>query len=116
MWQYLERKEEGELLHKVAEKGVINVARYYYHKNIYIGGQDDDVFNIYNRLNITKVINYKPEGLIMPLKLTRIQSSIKKHQSFSGKRSSSCSALLPPSKRPCLTSLTKYFIRQNRVH
>ena len=54
------------------EKGAVNMARYYYYKTIYIGGQDNNIFNIYNGLNITKVTNYKPEGLIMPLRLTRV--------------------------------------------
>ena len=54
------------------EKGVINIARYYYYRNICIGGQDDNVFNIYNRLDITKAINYKLEGLMMPLRLAKV--------------------------------------------
>ena len=32
--QYLERKEEGRLLYKILEKGVVNIARYYYYKTI----------------------------------------------------------------------------------
>jgi hypothetical protein len=34
LWQYPKRDEEGELLHKVTDKGVINVARYYYYETI----------------------------------------------------------------------------------
>ena len=48
------------------------MARYYYYGNIYIGEQDNNIFNIRNKLDITKAINYKLEGLMMPLKLTRI--------------------------------------------
>ena len=48
------------------------MARYYYYKTIYIGGQDNNIFNIYKGLNITKAINYKLEGLIIPLRLTRV--------------------------------------------
>ena len=70
--QYLERKKEGNLLYKATEKGVVNVARYYYYKTIYIGGQNNNIFNIHKGLNITKAINYKLEGLIMPPKLTKI--------------------------------------------
>ncbi|KAL4861003.1 hypothetical protein BDV12DRAFT_191375 [Aspergillus spectabilis] len=33
-WQYPERDEEGKLLREAAAKGVINVARYYYHETI----------------------------------------------------------------------------------
>ena len=57
---------------------MINIARYYYYRNIYIGGQNDDIFNIYNRLDIIKAINYRLKGLIMPLKLTRVQGSRRK--------------------------------------
>ena len=54
------------------EKGVVNVARYYYYKTIYIGGKDNNIFNIRKGLDITKAINYKLEGLIMPLRLTKV--------------------------------------------
>ena len=83
------------------------MARYYYHGTIYIGGQDDNIFNIRKGLDITKATNYKLEGLIIPLRLASVQSGIRKGRSSSRKRSSSYSAPLPPSKRPCSTSLTK---------
>ncbi|XTI93423.1 hypothetical protein V2W45_1472784 [Cenococcum geophilum] len=70
-----EREEEGKLLH-------------------------NNIFNIYKGLDITKATNYKPEGLIMPLRLAG--------------RSSSYSAPLPPGKRLYLTSPTKRPIKQNR--
>ncbi|XTI85760.1 hypothetical protein V2W45_1466592 [Cenococcum geophilum] len=97
---YLEREKEGKLL-------LVNVARYYHHKIIRVGGQDNNIFNI--------PTNYKPEGLIMPLRLAGVQGSIRKGQSSSRKRSSSYSAPLPPGKRLCLTSLTKRPIIQNRA-
>ncbi|XTI90667.1 hypothetical protein V2W45_1470616 [Cenococcum geophilum] len=68
------REKEGKLLYKILEKGVVNIARYYYYKTIY-------------GLDIIKATNYKLEGLIIPLRLARV---------FSRKRSSSYSALLPP--------------------
>ncbi|EGE00861.1 FunK1 protein kinase [Trichophyton tonsurans CBS 112818] len=34
LWQYPERDEEGELLYRAMEKGVINIARYYHHETI----------------------------------------------------------------------------------
>lgn len=37
LWQFLERKEEGELLRKATNNGVVNVARYYYHKTVCVG-------------------------------------------------------------------------------
>ncbi|KAK7732535.1 hypothetical protein SLS53_008421 [Cytospora paraplurivora] len=53
-WQYPERDEEGELLRKVAEKNVVNVARYYHHETVCVGGQIDQVQeNIRHNLDIT---------------------------------------------------------------
>jgi len=54
------------------EKGVINIARYYHHGTVYIGGQNNDIFNIYKGLDITKATNYKPESLIVPLSIARV--------------------------------------------
>jgi len=51
---------------------VVNIARYYHHETVYIGGRDNNIYNIYKGLDITKVINYKLEGLIMPPKLARV--------------------------------------------
>ncbi|ROW06356.1 hypothetical protein VPNG_07510 [Cytospora leucostoma] len=53
-WQYSERCEEGELLRKVAEKNVVNVARYHHHETVRVGGQIDQVQeNIRRNLDIT---------------------------------------------------------------
>jgi len=57
---------------------VVNIARYYYYKIVYIGGQDNNIFNIHKELDIIRAINYKLEGLIMPLRLAGVQGSIKK--------------------------------------
>jgi hypothetical protein len=54
------------------EKGVVNIARYYYYKTIYIGRKDNNIFNIHKGLDITKATNYKLKGLIMPLRPTRV--------------------------------------------
>jgi len=51
---------------------VINVARYYHHGTIYIGRQDNNIFNIYKGPDITKVINYKPKSPIVPLSVARV--------------------------------------------
>jgi hypothetical protein len=42
-WQYPEREEEGKLLAEATEKGVVNVARYYYHETVHVGGIVDDI-------------------------------------------------------------------------
>ena len=88
---------------------MVNIARYYYYKTVYIGGKEDNICNnIYKGLDIIKAVNYKLEDLIMPLKPARVKISIRKGRSSNRKRSSSyTNALLPPSKRTCLGSLSK---------
>lgn len=64
-WQYPEREEEGKLLCEAMEKEVINVARYYYHETVQVGGQNDDVGkNVRKGLHITKATNYNARKLI----------------------------------------------------
>jgi hypothetical protein len=79
---------------------VVNIARYYYYKTVYIGGKEDDIYNnIYKGLDIIKAINYKLKDLIIPLRLAKVKISVRKGQSFNKKRSSSyTNALLPLSK------------------
>ena len=90
------------------------MARYYHYRTIYIGGQDNNIFNIRKGLDITKAINYKPKSLMVPLSVARVQGSIRKGRSTSRKRSSSCiNAPLPPNKRLCLSSPIKRPIMQN---
>jgi hypothetical protein len=88
---------------------VVNIARYYHHKTVYVGGKEDNIYNnICKGLDIIKVINYKLKDLIIPLRLARVKISIKKGQSFSKKRSFSyTNALLLPSKCMCLGSPLK---------
>ena len=100
---------------------MVNIARYYHHETVYVGGKEDNIYNnIYKGLDITKIINYKLEDLIMPLRLARVKINIKKGQNFSKKRLSSyINALLPPSKCMYLDSLPKGKRRLttlNRVH
>src|ERR1700733_550486 len=88
---------------------MVNMARYYYHKTVYIGGKEDNICNnIYKGLDIIRAINYKLEDLIMPLKPARVKISIREGQSFSRKRSFSyTNALLLLSKRIYLGSSPK---------
>jgi len=83
------------------------VARYYYHKIVYIGGKEDNIYNnIRKGLNIIRATNYKLEDLIIPLRLARVK--IRKGRSTSRKRSSSyTNAPLPLSKRTYLGSPPK---------
>jgi len=41
-WQYEERPEEGELIKEATDKGVQNIARYYYHETVQVDGKNDD--------------------------------------------------------------------------
>ncbi|KAH6611293.1 hypothetical protein Trco_001313 [Trichoderma cornu-damae] len=42
-WQYMERDEEGLIVKEATEMGVINIARYYHHETVHIGGVQDDI-------------------------------------------------------------------------
>jgi hypothetical protein len=53
-------REEGELLREATGKGVVNVARYYYHETVRVGGKIDDIrSSVRERLDITKAANYR---------------------------------------------------------
>ena len=54
------------------EKEVVNMARYYYYKTIYVNKQDNNIYNIRKGLDITKATNYKLEGLIIPPRLAEV--------------------------------------------
>ena len=118
-WQYPEREEEGELLREATEKGVRNVARYFHHETVHVGGQDDDIHaNVRKGLDITKATNYMPKRPMPPPNNTgRRVSRRDESSSVAGtKRSSSSTNVpLPPSKRPCSISSTNPAIA-NRVH
>lgn len=58
-WMLEHASDEGELLREVAEKGVINVARYYHHEIVHVSGMKDDVHkNVRKGLNETKAEDY----------------------------------------------------------
>ena len=86
---------------------MVNVARYYYYKTVYIGGKEDNIYNnVYKGLDITRATNYKLEDLIMPLRPAGVK--IRKGRSSSRKRLSSyTNAQLPLSKRIYLGSPPK---------
>ena len=98
---------------------MVNIARYYHHKIVYIGGKEDNIYNnICKGLDITKAINYKLGDLIMPPRPAGVKISIREGRNFSRKRSSSY-APLPPSKRICSGSppnSRRRLTTLNRVH
>ncbi|KAI9036229.1 uncharacterized protein KD926_002197 [Aspergillus affinis] len=58
-WQYPERVEEGKLLAEATERGVVNVARYYYHETVQVGRNVDDIRgNVRKGLDVTQGTNY----------------------------------------------------------
>ena len=55
------------------EKRMVNMARYYYYKTVYIGSKENNICNnVYKGLDITRAINYKLKDLIMPLRLAKV--------------------------------------------
>ncbi|KAK5996946.1 hypothetical protein PT974_02294 [Cladobotryum mycophilum] len=65
-WQFPERQEEGELLQEATDKGVINVARHYYHETVKVLGMDDDVRNSVRKgLDISKAENYQRRPVVL---------------------------------------------------
>lgn len=121
-WQYTERDEEGELLQEATERGVVNVARYYNHVTVRIGGKDDDVRgNVRGGLDIKTASSYRPNRSVLSTGTNALDAPRKSRSSGrSGlKRSSSqTGASLPPDKRSCSASPTKpsNIPLPNRIH
>jgi len=122
-WQYPERDEEGKLLMEATKKGVVNVARYYHHETVQVGGINDDVqANIRKGLDISKAANYtfqnrRTGSSMMPPSTPVSQDSIDRGRSFNVP--SSIGTSLPTGKRPCSSSPTKKTMSPallNRVH
>ncbi|KAI5924800.1 hypothetical protein F4810DRAFT_663412 [Camillea tinctor] len=103
-WQDPERDVEGELLCDVTEKGVCNVARYYYHETIYVDGNVDDVqHGIRKGLDLAKASNYHLHDFD-----TRSISQISQGSATSQKRSRS--------KSPTKVDPAYHSAARNRVH
>jgi len=109
-WQYPELEEEGELLGEATEPGIINVARYYHHETVQVGGIDDDIrSNVRKNLDITLAENHRA-GRSATLRCRSTATPRKGRSTASIKRSSSqTGAFLPPSKDPVP------FLRQRRL-
>jgi hypothetical protein len=121
-WQYPEREEEGKLLCEATEKGVVNVARYYYHETVQVDGKVDDIRdNVRRGLDVSQATNYQPTR--SEVSSTASDTAGRKGHSATSsgrKRSSSrTGATLPPSKRTCSSSPSTcghHQVPQNRVH
>ncbi|KAG6042253.1 hypothetical protein E4U39_006137 [Claviceps sp. Clav50 group G5] len=107
-WQPSERDEEGEMLKLATGRNVVNVARYYHHETVTIGGMIDDVRNCVRRgLDTTTASNYQqrlshdssgPTSKELPMRRKSTRTSTKRR--FDQRGSS-----LPPSKKTCARSL-----------
>ncbi|KAI9775934.1 MAG: hypothetical protein M1839_000723 [Geoglossum umbratile] len=124
-WQYPEREEEGELLREATEKGAVNVARYYHHETVHVGGKEDDINgNVRKGLAIKKATDaflHTPAAITtegaMPTQSTSGALADSRSRSSARKRSSgSLNAPLPPHKRSCSTSPHVRSGSLNRVH
>ena len=118
-WEYEERPEEGLLLKEATEAGVKNVARYYYHETVRIGGTVDDVLeNV--RKGLSDTVGRNPlhqraahfESMTSPTtSLTfgpgRGRSRSSTRTTGRKRSSSSIHASMPPLKRSCSDSPVK---------
>ncbi|KAL7957767.1 hypothetical protein V8C34DRAFT_284739 [Trichoderma compactum] len=61
-WQYPERNEEGLMLQEATMKGVTNMAKYYHHEVVQVGGIDDDIRN-----NVRKGLDWTVATVSLPV-------------------------------------------------
>ncbi|KAH8723920.1 hypothetical protein GQ44DRAFT_709364 [Phaeosphaeriaceae sp. PMI808] len=130
-WEYEERPEEGLLLKEATEAGVENVARYYHHETVRVGGKMDDVlYNVRKGLSETggrnafqqrrSVLSGPTTSSVIPsASSSRRGRSTSRSKTMTRKRSSSClQSPMPPPKRSCSGSPVKQDAaqRRNRVH
>ncbi|KAI9856816.1 MAG: hypothetical protein M1813_008753 [Trichoglossum hirsutum] len=124
-WQYLEREEEGELLREATEKGVVNVARYYHHETVHVGGKEDDISgNVRKGLAIKKATDaflHTPaaittEGMVPTQSISGVLADSRSRNAGQKRSSSSLNVPLPPHKRSRSTSPHVRSVSPNRVH
>lgn len=108
-WQHIERDEEGELLREATESGVVNVARYYHHESVRVGGTDDDIQqNVRKGLDITTAENYHIGQPVLSRNMSRAGTPRPVLSTAGLKRpSGQASSSLPSTKRSCFASPTK---------
>ncbi|QUC20273.1 uncharacterized protein UV8b_04514 [Ustilaginoidea virens] len=120
-WQYTDKVEEGALLREATEAGVVNIARYYHHEIVRVGGVDDDIsHNVRQGLDITKATNYRIATSRFTVRTSTSDVSRKSRATSAGMKrtSSETNATVPPSKRSCLTLPANQSIQPpaNRIH
>lgn len=120
-WQHPEREDEGGLLRDATSKGVVRLARYYYHETVQVRGKDDDVQgNVRKGLDVTKTTSYQQHRSPLATRRTPGPSSASRSRKVAGSKRSSdqTSAPMPSSKRHCSPSPTVAGsdVLPNRVH
>ncbi|KAL7926153.1 hypothetical protein ACQKWADRAFT_281902 [Trichoderma austrokoningii] len=118
-WQYTERDEEGELLRDATDKGVINIARYYYHETVQVHDTDDDIRgNVRGGLDVTKATNYRSEPASVASRMRQGQGRSSSTATSKKRSSSQTDATLPPNKRrnSASPSKTTSNVIRNRIH
>ncbi|KAG6064397.1 hypothetical protein E4U32_000276 [Claviceps aff. humidiphila group G2b] len=107
-WQPLEHDEKGDMLKQATSRNVANVARYYHHETVRIGGMIDDVCHCIRRgLDIATASNNQQRlshdssgstSKELPMRRTSTRTSTKRPFDQTG-------SALPPSKKTCVGSL-----------
>ncbi|KAI9375178.1 hypothetical protein BJX61DRAFT_531813 [Aspergillus egyptiacus] len=126
-WQYPERDEEGMLLKEASDKGVVNVARHYFHETVKIDGHVDDIStNVRRDLQLSSANFHRPtrSGTSTREDEGPVRRSGADHPAMGRKRprshmSSDTVLLSRKRKRNCSSSPTKDpsgSAAQNRVH
>ena len=102
-WQYEERPEEGELVKEATDKGVRNIARYYHHETVQVGGKNDDTIeNVRKGMIKTcgrttfRQRSFNEPDLPTSESLGKVVAGRGQSQSLSRKRSSSSAQMAPP--------------------
>ncbi|KAE8155744.1 hypothetical protein BDV40DRAFT_294090 [Aspergillus tamarii] len=121
-WQYPEREEEGALLRDMTQKGVVNVARYYYRWTVQVNSKNDDIQAAVRRaLDVARAKKFRfPRSDVSYIGFVSTDGSKASHSAGSAghKRSSShLEATLPSTKRSCSSSpIRDNHSQENRVH
>jgi len=125
-WQYEERPEEGELIKEATDKGVRNIARYYHHETVQVGGENDDTIKNVRRgfMKACGRTTFRQRSFIGAESSAseawgRAVAGQAQSRSLSRKRSSSSAQMAPPpNKRSCSSRRSRDPVTptHNRVH
>ncbi|KAK4145918.1 uncharacterized protein C8A04DRAFT_35481 [Dichotomopilus funicola] len=121
-WQDVERDEEGKLLKEAADKGVVNVVRYYHRETVFARGEIDDIqHNVRRGLDVLEPTKDPLASSEVLLEVSVPGASREGPTNTIGLKrlfTQTNTTALPPNKRSCLASPTKAnsSMRSNRTH